>query len=191
MKDRYLKNHEQISRLYDEWIKYGSLIIAFDFDNTVYDYHKKGDTYTTVIEQLKILGHMGCYMICFTSCDTNRYPEIKSYLKQQGIPCHGINIDSEKVPFKGRKIYYNVFYDDRAGIGQVVEVMEDVILLIKNYVTNNYSGNFSGTECFYSNEPFNQGEWVFDNSYPAAFPEHRRENDLIPNVKDLMILFKR
>jgi len=125
--DKYLDTNEQIIRLIKEWDKYGRLIVAYDFDNTIYDYHKEGIKFPIVIDQLKQLGMLGCYMICFTSCDESRYSEIRKHLNYNGIPCHGINVDSDIVPFKGRKIYYNVFYDDRSGLGQVVDVMRKVI----------------------------------------------------------------
>lgn len=194
MKDRYFWVKEQIDRLVTEWKKYGSLIVAYDFDNTVFDYHNTGDTFEAVIAQLKTLGHMGCKMICFTSCDESRYPQIRRYLTDNGIPCHGINIDSESVPFKGRKIYYNVFYDDRAGLGQVHDVMTEVINQIRQHVFSLYhQGGYAGEACVYSNKVFKVGDWNFSNdNYPAAYREFRKgEDDIIPCIEDIMELFKR
>ena len=39
LEDRYLKGRHVYDRLMQELEKYGKLFIAFDFDNTVYDYH--------------------------------------------------------------------------------------------------------------------------------------------------------
>ncbi len=40
--DFYLKPGNSRRRLLEEYKRYGSLVIAFDFDDTVYDFHKKG-----------------------------------------------------------------------------------------------------------------------------------------------------
>jgi len=184
MEDRYLKNEEQIQRLVSEWVKYGSLIVAYDFDNTIYDYHKKGDSYKKVMNQLKTLGQMGCTMICFTSCDESRYAEIKTHLKSNFIPCHGINIDTD-VPFRGRKIYFNVLYDDRAGLGQVYDVMSNVINEIKDIVYSQ-NDNLPLSECVYSGQKFTRGEWIYENKFPAAFNKMRKENDLIPSIEKVL-----
>lgn len=192
MKDRFLNTFNQKDRLFKEWLQYGSLIVAFDYDDTIFDYHNRGDTYQTVINQIKTLGHMGCTMICFTSCDESRYSDIKKFLYDNNIPCHGINIDSEKVPFKGRKIYYNVFYDDRAGIGQIVDVINLLIRDIEDYIYKDIKDYTKvGTHCHYSGKSFNNGEWLFNNKFPAAYNKFRKVNDIIPNIEDIMNLFKR
>lgn len=193
--DPYIHISNQVERLVEEWLKYGKLIVAFDFDNTVFDYHGKGHTFDHVISQLQQLGKMGCHMICFTSCDQSRYQEIRKYLQANNIPCHGINTDSEIVPFKGRKIYYNVFYDDRAGLGEVYAAMQQVVARVLAEMTKEVKIDDErahlGEICAYSGKPFLQGDWYYTNKYPAAFPELRSENDIIPDVNELMNLFKR
>ena len=42
-----------LERLKNEYDKYGKLIVAFDFDNTIYDFHKNGGDYSEVIDLLK------------------------------------------------------------------------------------------------------------------------------------------
>ena len=36
-------------RLLEEYKKYGELIVAFDYDNTIFDYHNNGGDYSCVI----------------------------------------------------------------------------------------------------------------------------------------------
>lgn len=203
MNDPYISSETQIDRLVNEWVKYGRLIVAYDFDNTVFDYHNKNYSFPAVINQLNTLGRMGCYMICFTSCDNSRFPEIRSYLRENSIPCHGINIDSEIVPFKGRKIYYNVFYDDRSGLGQVVDIMGTVMLRVGILMRekareihnrnnwNNFTEIANGRVCAYSNKPILRGDWYFENKYPCAYNKYREENDTIPSAEDIMNLFSK
>ena len=51
--DPYMNNDLCVERLVDNWKQHGRIIIAFDFDNTVYDYYEKNYTYTKVIDLLK------------------------------------------------------------------------------------------------------------------------------------------
>ena len=53
MEDRYLNYQETLNRLVSEYKKYDSLFVAFDFDNTVFDFHNVSDTFPK-IEQLLI-----------------------------------------------------------------------------------------------------------------------------------------
>lgn len=39
--DYYLQESKSYQRLEDEFKKYGKLIFCVDFDDTIYDYHKK------------------------------------------------------------------------------------------------------------------------------------------------------
>jgi hypothetical protein len=78
-----------------------------------------------------------------------------------------------------------VFYDDRAGLGQVYDVMEYVMQSIKEVV---YTPNKSLPlgQCVYSGKKFMRGEWQFENKFPAAFNEHNTGNILIPNIEKVM-----
>jgi hypothetical protein len=54
-------------RLLEEYHKYRKLIVAFDFDNTIFDYHNTGGDYSCVIELLKECSLLGFEMILFTT----------------------------------------------------------------------------------------------------------------------------
>ena len=118
MRDPFLIEENSYNRLRKEFLTYGTLIIAYDFDNTVYDYHKKGDTFNNVINLLRKLKDYA-YLIVFTNSPPERYPEIEKYLKEQEIPYNSINENAPFIKAEGRKIYYNVLLDDRAGLLQV------------------------------------------------------------------------
>src|SRR6478752_6253768 len=92
--DEYLKPNSSFLRLYNEYKQYGSLVIAYDFDNTVYDFHKKGETYENVIQLLKDLKQAGCYMVCFTANSDSTF--IYEYLYARDIPIDSLN---ENPPF--------------------------------------------------------------------------------------------
>lgn len=126
--DFYLSNTNVVSRLVDEFQRHNQLIIAFDFDDTVYDYHKKGRTYNDVIELIRELKEAGCYLICWTGQDDLEF--VKDYLNRNKIPFDLIN---EQAPFyvkNSRKIYANAYLDDRAGLQQTVENLKEVLTKI-------------------------------------------------------------
>ncbi len=129
--DEYLVPNSSFKRLWEEYKKYGSLVVAFDFDNTVYDFHKKGASYNDVISLLLELKEHDFYLICFTANEDINF--VKSFLSENKIPFDSIN---ENPPFfkgKSGKVYYNAFLDDRAGLIQVYQELSLLLNLIKSY----------------------------------------------------------
>lgn len=116
MADFYINSENTNKRLLNEWLKYGKLVIAYDYDNTVFDYHNEGHTYTQVIDLLRKCKALGAHLIVFTASEPHRYEEIKSYLNENKVPFDAINENPDFVPFKTSKIYYNILLDDRAGL---------------------------------------------------------------------------
>ncbi|MBP1309144.1 hydroxymethylpyrimidine pyrophosphatase-like HAD family hydrolase [Paenibacillus sp. 1182] len=114
--DYYMEDRNVINRLIREWTQYGRLVIAYDFDNTVFDYHGEGHSYENVVKLLRDCKEEGAYLIVFTSRSEEELPFVCSYLNDNEIPYDSINEQPPFLDFKGRKIYYNVLLDDRAGL---------------------------------------------------------------------------
>jgi hypothetical protein len=131
--DYFRDDNNCINRLFDEWKRYGNLIIAFDFDNTVFDYYKKGYTYYEVIDLIRKCYDMGFHLTVFTSDDESRFPEIEEYLKKNNVPYDSINTTPDFIPFKGRKVYYNHLLDDRAGLSSAYYILMETIQKIRLY----------------------------------------------------------
>ena len=129
MIDEYLIPNSSFLRLYKEYKKYGSLVIAYDFDNTVFDFHKKGTTYNQVIWLLQELKRIGCICICFTANEDEQF--VKEYCKLWNIPLDKLNENHDFFKSKSKKIYYNAFLDDRAGLQQVYQELSLLVTLIK------------------------------------------------------------
>lgn len=126
--DEYLRPNSSFIRLWNEYKTHGSLVVAFDFDNTVYDFHHKGETYVQVIELLKQLHAHNCYLICFTA--NTDIPFIKNYLLHNGIPFNSINENPPFFKCDAGKIYFNALLDDRAGLLQVYTELHLLITLL-------------------------------------------------------------
>lgn len=128
--DFYLKPENSFNRLIEEYQKYGSIVVAFDFDDTIYDFHKKGRIYHNVIKLLRELKSINCYLICWTGQEDLNF--VAQYLNDNKIHFNAIN---ENPPFHrstGRKIYANAYLDDRAGLKQVYKELKKLILKFKN-----------------------------------------------------------
>ena len=110
--------------------KYGKLIIAFDFDYTVHNYREEDNFAYDVVMQLLRDWRPYAHFVVFTASPEERYPYIKNYLKENNIPYDKINEDILERNYT-RKIYYNVFLDDRAGLGETVEILTEILEEIK------------------------------------------------------------
>jgi hypothetical protein len=128
----YLSDTACIYRLVDEYKQHGSLVIAYDFDNCVYDYHSKGHCYCEVVNILREAKKIGCHLIVFTAeKDTEK---VKNFLTEQKIPFDGINENPPFFKSDARKIYYNILLDDRAGLWSAYYQLEQTIQIIKHKI---------------------------------------------------------
>lgn len=127
--DFYLDLENSSKRLIDEYNKYGTLVVAYDFDDTVYDFHKKGRIYNDVINLLRELKAINCYLICWTGQEDVEF--VSSYLTENKIP---FDVCNENPPFHtstSRKVYANTYLDDRAGLHQVYNELKNLVLTVK------------------------------------------------------------
>lgn len=115
--DEYLDTEKSYNRLKEEFKTHKRLIIAYDLDSTVFDYHHTNASYEMVKDLIRKYRKYA-YFIVFTSSEPDRYDEIKAILKKENLPYDSINDDAPFIPFKGRKVYYNILLDDRAGLNQ-------------------------------------------------------------------------
>lgn len=130
--DPFIDDELCIQRLVDNWKSHNGIIIAFDFDNTVYDYYNNGYTYSKVISLLKECKDMGCTLILSTCCDESKFGFMKIQLKNMGIKVDYINESPPYIPFTGNKVYYNILLDDRAGLGSAYNILQKAKERIKN-----------------------------------------------------------
>ena len=125
-------------RLYEEWLQHGKVILAIDFDDTISPWKFKDAEdliqFDKTINLLKVCKQTGAYLVIFTACNTDRYDEIKSYCTSKGLEIDSINQTPVDVPYgKNGKIYANVFLDDRAGLNETLEMLEDCVYKVRGY----------------------------------------------------------
>ena len=115
-----------LERLKEEIKKYGKIFIAFDFDNTIFDYHNSGEDNSSVIELLRRCSDLEHKLILFTATsDDERLEFMKLYCKHYGIRITYIN-ENPEVP-GGVKPYYNILLDDRAGLEESYRILNKAI----------------------------------------------------------------
>ena len=127
--DFYLKKENTYERLLKEYKAYNTLVVAFDFDNTVYDYHQVGMEFTEMIQLLQELKTIGCYLIIFTANEDETF--VKNYCDEKKIPFDAINENPPFYQSNARKIYYNILLDDRAGLQEAFEHLKKLLKAVK------------------------------------------------------------
>jgi len=124
--DPYMDYERVKERLVTEYRKYGNkFIIAFDFDNTVYDTHNNGCSYEAMLELLK-KWRPHAYLICWTASKEERYPLIFDYLLSRGVRPDAINSNAPWIEEQGRKIYANAYLDDRCGLSVIYRALNEI-----------------------------------------------------------------
>ena len=125
-----------VQRLITEYNKHKNLIIAFDFEKTVFDYHKEGNQYEydDVIDLLKYCYDLGMTLVLYT-CEEN-IDKIKwkiNWCKEyMGFTPHYVNKSPVlKQSYKNGKIYYNILLDDRAGLNEAYSTLINVVSYIE------------------------------------------------------------
>ncbi len=116
MKHHYLNPGNAFRRLLDEYHQYGTIVVAVDFDNTLYDYHQNGLDCAEVIHLLQNLKQIGCTIIIWTASEEVAF--IRKYCSDNAVPVDLINENPAFFKSASRKIYYNELLDDRAGLSE-------------------------------------------------------------------------
>lgn len=119
--DPYIDYRNCYNRLRSEYNKYGKLIIAVDFDDTLCT---NGNANPLVVDLMRRWKD-NAEIVVWTSRNEGMQSEVKSFLEQEGLDFAGINIDIKD--FGSRKIYANVYVDDRAGLQMTYQMLSELI----------------------------------------------------------------
>ena len=124
-------------RLITEYLKYDTLYIAFDFDNTIWDYDTYKDKYEDnhnavhwdIVELLKGAKKIGMKLILWTSCPDKESEDIKASL------CTKWGIEPDYINWSplspgATKPHFNLLLDDRAGLEASVSMLSKLLVVI-------------------------------------------------------------
>lgn len=127
--DEVFSNQRFIDELISDYREHGNLIIAYDFDDTVVPSDADKPSCKMVVELLKLCTMLKFTMICFTARTLNSDIEyVRRTCKELGIGCDYINVDCDKIKQEqtfqhAKKIFYNIFLDNRAGLRSSYEIL--------------------------------------------------------------------
>lgn len=124
MTDPYLSNQLCIDRLLENWTSHKGLLVAFDFDNTVFDYHQQGYQFPKLEAVLKRAQKLGCQLILFTANEGEKLERAVNYCAANGYPPDYIN---ESPISSTRKPHVNILLDDRAGLSAAYEILNKTL----------------------------------------------------------------
>lgn len=125
-----------VERLFNEYKKHPRLVIACDFDDTAFNFHKyPGVSYERITALLKECKRHNFFVVCFTASPVARYDFIREHFKNEiGVELDAINENVIDTPYgKNGKIYFNILIDDRAGMGQAMDILEETLRKIEDY----------------------------------------------------------
>jgi len=128
-----MRNDKYVTRLYNEWVEHGKIIIGVDFDDTLKPWKlNEQEELNFVVKALKLAMETGCYLVVFTACRTDRYAEIEEHCRQLGLVIDKINQNPIELPYGNQnKIYANIFIDDRAGLYEAIEILESAAYRVR------------------------------------------------------------
>ncbi len=128
MKEYFEKNPESIKyldRLVKEWEMHGKIIIAVDYDDTISPWKLEDFDPKQTLEVLRVAKQTGAYVVIFTACSPDRFSEIREYCSSVGLEIDAINENPIQLPYgNSKKIYANIFIDDRAGLNESLNILE-------------------------------------------------------------------
>lgn len=111
-----------VDRLSREWIEFGKLIVAVDFDDTIYPHNRYKDC-DEVISFLKEI-NPNIRIIINTARSKSFFPRIYEYCEGIGLIIETINTNCVPLPFgNDGKVYANIYLDDRAGLDQALSIL--------------------------------------------------------------------
>lgn len=120
-------------RLIEEWRLHSKIIVAVGFDDTISPW-KLNDMVSCekVIGVVKLAREVGAYITIHTTSNKDRYEEIKKYCDSKGLIVDTINANPRELPYGNeRKVYANIFLDDRAGLDEALETLEYAAYVIR------------------------------------------------------------
>ncbi len=128
-------------RLVNEWLEHGKIVLAVDFDDTIFHWrHRSPEECDSTLKLVKWAQTTGAHIMIHSSSDYDRYEEIKEYCESKGLKIDSINANPIELPFGTQgKPYYNWQLCDRSGLQYASEVLEEAIkevITINNNVIN-------------------------------------------------------
>ena len=126
MSFNYQEPVHQVYRLLEEIALHGSLVVALDFDTTIYDCHNRDLDLQEVIDLMKEVIELEHKVFVFTANGDTKL--VQDHCESIGLG--RLPVNEPPIALDGmdsRKPFYSILLDDRAGLGEAVSVLRVVI----------------------------------------------------------------
>lgn len=130
---------ERVEELLRQYKKHDNIIVAVDFDDTVYDYKNSGKDFTPVHELLRRCEKLGFTIVVYTVRNKKSHSFITEFYNDINVRFEAINqqvITLDDPTDETSKIYYNVFLDDKAGLMEAFLILERAVEIIEQGIEN-------------------------------------------------------
>lgn len=127
----YLNDRKAIDRLKREYDEHKSLVIGFDFDCTIFDFHEEGLDLQPVIDLLVRCSKLGFTMCLHTLTNdgSHYFPKISTTINL-GIRVDFINsspvMKNQNILYNN-KPFYSILLDDRAGLSSAYNILSTTL----------------------------------------------------------------
>lgn len=127
----YLNDRKAIDRLKREYQEHKSLIIGFDYDCTIFDFHNEGLELRPVIDLLIKCSDLG-FLMCLhtlTNEGSSYFPKINESM-HLGIRVDFINespVMRKQNILYNNKPFYSILLDDRAGLSSAYNILKTTL----------------------------------------------------------------
>ena len=111
-----------LNRLHKQYKEHGKLLIAFDFDDTVYPFTWPDELLKPIRDILLLARKQGHDLICYTANDD--LESVSEFLTYHGIAPDYYN--RSPVASNG-KIFYNIFLDDKCGLEETYNILKQFL----------------------------------------------------------------
>lgn len=130
--DPYMNIYTCINRLKNEFDTYGNLVVGYDFDETIFDYHHQGHAYPEVMELLRRCNKLGFTMCLYTNESDPKKMQFKKDYCKYTLGFEPAFVNESPLLKDGGKPFFSILLDDRAGLGHAVIVLSSVVNQIEN-----------------------------------------------------------
>jgi len=132
----------QLQRLVDEWVQHDRIIIAVDFDDTIFPFRLVTDQHEERIERTRaLLRHcaaIGARIVIHTASASDRYGFIRDFCEAHGIHVEAINENLPGLKYgNSGKPYANIYLDDRAGLEAALDILGAAAEIMRLSKTDN------------------------------------------------------
>lgn len=119
-----------IDRLKEEYNLHKNLVIGFDFDNTIYDYHSVGLRISPVVQLLKQCTNLN-FAMCLYTIMSDKDGDMCMLDKLEYCKGLGIKVDfvnSSPIMKGSVKPFFSILLDDRAGLASAYNTLRIALM---------------------------------------------------------------